>query len=76
MAGSDRDIRYPTHICVYYLQGQTCDVDSPHYRDVTEELEEVENTCDTSKIKIKQPNVTGSLKRHLIKCLLGSSALK
>lgn len=46
MAESDRDISYPTHICVYYLQGQTSDVDSPHYRDVTEELEEDGNSCE------------------------------
>lgn len=47
MKGSDRDIRYPTHICVYYLQGQPSAVSyKPHYRDVTEEVKGDENSCE------------------------------
>lgn len=77
MAGSDRDIRHPTHICVYYLQDQTSAVSyKPHYRDITEEVEADENSCENFWNKIKQPNVTGSLKSGLIKCSVGCSAFK
>ena len=47
MGGSDSDIRYPTHICVYYLQGQISAVSyKPHYRDITAEVEGAENSCE------------------------------